>query len=112
MNAPNVIRPLLDNIYVQRLKPSVSPGGIIFPETFKAGKNGRSARQKFAAIPDLFHARVLAVGPDVRELAQGDEVIVYSYADSDGSKVFTGESVGEKDKFFIKPGDVVCAVEP
>jgi hypothetical protein len=112
MTDPNVIRPTGSNIYIQRIRPKMTPGGLHLPETFKAGKNGRSKREEFAAIPDTFHAHVLAVGPDVRELAQGDEVIVFSYADSDGSKVFTGESVGEKDKIFIKPDDIVCVVDP
>ncbi len=111
MSDPNVIRPLGDRIYIQRIRPTMTPGGLHLPATFKAGKNGRSKREEMNAIPDTFYATVLAVGPDVRELAQGDGVIVYSYADSDGSKVFTGDSVGEKDRLFIRPGDVVCAVD-
>lgn len=112
MSDPNVIRPLRDQLYVQRLKQTHYEGGVILkPETFKAGKNGFSAREKMNGIPDYFPAKVLATGPDVRELSQGDEVLVWSYADGDGSKLYTGESVGEKDKMFIKMDDVVCAVE-
>jgi co-chaperonin GroES (HSP10) len=112
MSEPNVIRPMGDRLYVQRIRETVTAGGIVLPETFKAGKNGFSARQKMNAVKDTFHARVLATGPDVRELAQGDEVIVYSFADGDGSKLYTGDAVGEKDKLFIKMDDVVCAVDP
>lgn len=112
MSEPNVIRPLRDQLYVQRIRETASAGGIILPETFKAGKNGFSARQKMNAVPDHYRARVLATGPDVRELAQGDEVLVWSYADGDGSKLYTGEGVGEKDKLFIKMDDVVCAIDP
>lgn len=104
------IRPLHDRIYIQRLRVAESSGGIIFPATFRLKKQF-SARERLNSVPDLFHAIVLAVGPDVRELSQGDEVIVYSFADSDGSKMYTGESVGEKDRLFIGPDDVVCAVE-
>ncbi len=108
---PNVIRPLRDQLYVQRLRESVSAGGIIFPETFSPKKKF-GARERMNAVPDHFRAKVLATGPDVRELAQGDEVLVWSYADGDGSKLWTGEGVGEKDKLFIKADDVVCALEP
>lgn len=107
---PRAIRPLHDRIYIQKLRVAESKGGIIFPETFKLRKQF-SARERLNSVPDLFHAIVLACGPDVRELAQGDEIIVYSFADSDGSKMYTGESVGEKDRMFIGPDDVVCAVD-
>ncbi len=105
------IKPLRDRIYIRKIRETVSSGGIVFPETFRAGKSGHSARLKMNAIQDTFHATVLAVGPESRELAPGDEVIVYSYAEGDGSKLFTGESVGEKDCLFIGPDDVVCAVD-
>jgi co-chaperonin GroES (HSP10) len=111
----NVICPIRDNIYIERSIEKQSAGGIIFPETF----NYRfSARLKMNAIPDVFRAKVLAVGTDTRELrdgdgvaiAYGDEVYVYSYAEGDGSKLYTGESVGEKSRIFIKPKDIVFAV--
>jgi co-chaperonin GroES (HSP10) len=107
---PRAIRPLHDRIYIQKLRVAESKGGIIFPETFKLRKQF-SARERLNSVPDLFHAIVLACGPDVRELSQGDEIIVYSFADSDGSKMYTGDSVGEKDRMFIGPDDVVCAVD-
>lgn len=105
------IKPTREKIYIQRLREEQSSGGILFPSCFKAGKNGFSAREKINAVPDTFYARVLAVGPEVRELAPGDEVIVYSYAAGDGKQLWTGTSVGERDKIFIDPDDVVCAVE-
>jgi co-chaperonin GroES (HSP10) len=102
------IRPLRDRLYVQRLFVASSKGGIIFPKAFKFGF---SARQKINAISDVFRARVLAIGPEVRELVVGDEILVHSYADGDGSTLWTGVSVGEKDRMFIEFKDVVCGVE-
>jgi co-chaperonin GroES (HSP10) len=107
--------PIRDNIYVERVPKRVTPGGIHLPETFRAGKSGLSARERMNAIPD--HFRVLATGPEVQKseaagLFQGDHALVWSYAKGDGTKLYTGESVGEKDRLFIKPNDVVCAVDP
>ncbi len=112
MSSPNVIRPLRDQLYVQRIAETHYTGGVILkPGTFKAGKNGFSARERMNGVADYFAARVLAIGPDVRELSQGDEVLVWSYAEGDGTKLMTGDSVGEKDKMFVKMADVVCAIE-
>lgn len=106
------MKPLGSRLYVERIRPAVTPGGIHLPETFKAGKHGSSARQKVNAIEDTFRATVLAIGPDVRELSPGDIVVVFSFAEGDGSKLYTGESVGEKGRMFIGLDDVVCAIEP
>ena len=97
---PNVIRPLRDQLYVQRVRPTQTEGGIVLPATF----NYRfSARQKMNAVPDYFLAKVLAVGPEERSgLQPGDHTFVWSYADGDGSKLYVGESVGERDRLFIK----------
>lgn len=103
------IRPLRDLLYVERLRPKMTPGGLHLPETFKAGRTGHSAREKMNAISDTFPARVLAVGPQVREVEPGDEILVLTFADGDGSKLWTGENVGERDRMFIKPDDIVCA---
>ena len=59
--------------------------------------------------PRLFHAIVLSCGPRVRELSQGDEIIVYSFARDES--LYTGVSVGEKDRMFIEPDDVVFAID-
>ncbi len=108
--------PIRDWLYVERIKETKTTGGILLPETFKAGKSGLSARQKMNAIKDHFLVKVLATGPEVQKseasgLFQGDHALVWSYAEGDGSKLFTGETGGEKDRLFIKPGDVVCAVD-
>ncbi len=117
MSEYNVICPLHDNIYVEKIVETETAGGIVIPGSFDYRF---SARLKFGAIPDYFRAKVLAVGPNKRELmdsegqalAYGDEVYVYSYAGGDGSKLMTGESVGEKGRCFIKPDDIVMAVSP
>jgi co-chaperonin GroES (HSP10) len=116
LDEPLTISPIRDWLYVERLREKESPGGIIFPETFKTGKGGFSAREKMNAVKDHFMVRVLATGPEVQRsevsgLFQGDHALVWSYAAGDGSKLFTGESVGERDRLFIKPNDVVCAVD-
>ncbi len=110
LDGPRAIRPLHDRIYIQRVRVKESAGGILFPATFRQAKQF-SARERMNAIPDVFHAYVLAVGPDVRELARGDEIVVFAYAEGDGSKLYTGDSSGEKDRMFIGPDDVVCAVD-
>ena len=113
---PATVVPIGSWIYVERIAERMSPGGIHLPETFRAGKSGLSARERINAIKDHFMVLVLATGPDVQKseaagLLQGDHALVWSYAEGDGSKLYTGESVGEKDRLFIKPGDVVCAVD-
>jgi co-chaperonin GroES (HSP10) len=108
---PRYVRPIRDNIYIQRIRPAQSAGGIIFPTSFKFGKSGFSAKAKMDAIPDVFPAHVLALGPEVRELSVGDEIMVYTYAEGDGSKLYTGETTGERERLFIRPDDVVCAVD-
>ncbi len=108
--------PIRDWLYVERIPERTSPGGIHLVETFRAGKSGLSARERMNAVKDHFMVRVLATGPDVQKseaagLFQGDFALVWSFAGGDGSKLMTGENVGEKDRLFIKPNDVVCAVD-
>ena len=100
MSEPNVIRPIGAQMYIERVPRLQSDGGIHLPETF----NYRfSARQKMNAIPDYFLAKVLAVGPDERSgLQPGDHTLVWSYAGGDGAKLYVGESVGEKNRLFIR----------
>jgi co-chaperonin GroES (HSP10) len=105
---PWALRAIGDHIYIQRLRVAESKGGIIFPETFSLRKKF-SARERLNSVPELFHAIVLSAGPRVRELSQGDEIIVYSFAGDES--LYTGVSVGEKNRMFITPNDVVCAVE-
>lgn len=106
--APRALRAIGKHIYIQRLRVAESAGGIIFPATFSLSKKF-SARERLNSVPELFHAIVLSCGPRVRELSQGDEIIVYSFARDES--LYTGVSVGEKDRMFIEPDDVVCAVE-
>ena len=107
-DAPRALRAIGNHIYIQRLRVAESKGGIIFPATFSLSKKF-SARERLNSVPELFHAIVLSCGPRVRELSQGDEIIVYSFARDES--LYTGVSVGEKDRMFIEPDDVVCAVE-
>lgn len=107
-DAPRALRAIGEHIYIQRLRVTESKGGIIFPASFSPTKKF-SARERLNAVPELFHAIVLSAGPRVRELSQGDEIIVYSF--SRGDDLYTGTGVGEKGRMFIESDDVVCAVD-
>ncbi len=97
---PNVIRPIGAKMYVEKIIPKTSHGGIHIPESFDFKF---SAKKKHDAIPDVTLVRVLAVGPDERSgLQPGDMTYIWTYASGDGSKLWTGEGVGEKNRFFIK----------
>lgn len=107
-------------LYVERIRKTMSDGGSIhLPQTFKAGKHGYSAREKMNAVSDTFLVRVLATGPEVARseaagLEQGDHALVYSFADAidDPNRgLWSGESSGERDRIFIRPGDIVCALD-
>lgn len=103
-----MVKPLGSRVYVERIHETETRGGLIIPQTFKA----RGPGQKVGAVPDYFRARVLAVGPDVRELTEGDEVLVYTYAEGDGSKLYSGETDGSRDKMLVRyPDDLVCAID-
>lgn len=102
MGAP-IVSPLRDLLFVETLdmgRETVTEGGIIIPAT-----QGARARTK----SDLWRGRVLAVGPLVRDVEPGEDVIVHTWADGDGSKLYSGESVGGH-RSFIKLGDVACVV--
>lgn len=92
------IRPLRDRIHIRRLEghgiETTTPGGIIIPATTEARAKTKN---------DYFRAEVLAVGPDVRELAAGEHVLVHTWADGDGSVLYTSGA-------FIGPDDVICVV--
>ena len=112
-----IVIPIRDWLYVEKIPERMSPGGIHLVETFRAGKSGVSARERMNAVKDHFTVRVLATGPEVQRseasgLFQGDLALVWSYAAGDGSKLFTGETGGEKNRLFIKPNDVVCGLDP
>ncbi len=105
---PRALRAIGEHIYIQRLRVAESKGGIIFPATFSLRKKF-SARERLNSVPEMFHAIVLSCGPRVRELSQGDEILVYSFAKDE--TLYTGVSVGEKDRLFIEPDDVVFAID-
>jgi hypothetical protein len=107
------VRPLRDLVYVEKIVQTHSPSGLIeLPGTFRAGKGGHSARLKMGAVQDTFHARVLSIGPNVRELSPGDEVLVFTFAEGDGSTLWTGENVGERNRMMVKyPDDILCALD-
>lgn len=100
-----MIRPLRDMVLIEKLdqeRETVTAGGIVLPATLQA---------KAKTKQDTFHAKVLAKGPKVpAELGVGDEIIVETWADGDGTKLFTGEGVGGH-RFFITPNDIVCVVD-
>lgn len=105
-----VVRPLGDWILIEKITHKMSEGGLLhLPQAF----NHKSrATLKHGAVADYFRARVLARGPRVPcELEQFDEVMVHTYAEGDGQRLYTGEDSGEKGRMFIKPGDIICAVE-
>lgn len=91
------IRPLRDRIHIRRLEghgiETVTPGGIIIPATSEA----RAKTKR-----DYFRAEVVATGPEVRDLEPGEHVLVHTWADGDGSELYTGS--------FIGPDDVICVV--
>lgn len=100
----SAVLPLRDNIYVEKLdvgREVITPGGIIIPATTQSSVKTKS---------DLWRGRVLAVGPDVRDVSPGNDVIVLAWAGGDGTKLFTGEEVGGF-RTFVKPDDVVCEVD-
>jgi len=104
MGAPNVT-PLRDLVLVEALdvgRETVTAGGIIIPATTQSRAKTKS---------DLWRGRVLAVGPKVRDLSPGDDVIVHTWADGDGSKLYSGENVGGH-RQFIREGDIACACSP
>jgi co-chaperonin GroES (HSP10) len=92
------IRPLRDRIHIRRLEghgiETVTPGGIVIPATTEARAKSKN---------DYFRAEVIGIGPDVRELAPGDHVLVHTWHDGDGSTLYTSGT-------FIGPDDVICAV--
>ena len=108
--------PVGEWIYVERIRRTHTDGGIHLPQTFKAGKHGYSAAQKMNAVQDHFMVRVLATGPEVPNseaagLQQGDYALCWAFAEGDGARLWTGESSGEKDRLFVKPSDIVCALD-
>lgn len=103
------VRPLRDLLYVERVRREKTAGGIVIPQTFD---HRHRPSLKFGAIADHFEAKVLAVGPDVREVRPGDHVLVWTYAGAGEKRLWTGEPGDSKDRLFVRcPDDVVCAID-
>ena len=106
-----MLRPYGDRILVEKLDgegvETVSAGGIILPAVeWKRGKTRH--------VPDTFRARVKAAGPRVaevlgQELAEGDEVVVYTYAEDGHGRLLTGDETPYG--LFVRARDVI-AVNP
>jgi len=113
VNDPNVIRPIGARMYVERIRPKQTPGGLHIPECFKAGKNGLSARERMNGIPDYFLVRILAIGSEeCSGFRPGDHTFVWSYREGDGSRLYTGDSVGERDRIVIRGRRAGDSTEP
>lgn len=97
-------------LYIEKIVQTMTEGGLHIPQTADYKKN---PRLRFAGVENTFRARVLSVGSRVSEpVYQGDEIVVWTFAEGDGSTLYTGENVGEKRRLFIKQKDVVCVLEP
>lgn len=106
--AARVLRAYGEWIYVQKIVEERTSGGLFIPQT---ADYRHKPRLRFASVENTFRARVLSIGPRVDlDIDQGDEILVYTFAEGDGSKFYTGENVGEKGRLFIKPKDIVCAI--
>jgi co-chaperonin GroES (HSP10) len=104
-----VLRPLRDLIHVEPIRETVSAGGILLPEDYKALGSKKAVNR-----PDTFRARVLAVGPEVRGVEPGEDVLVYTWSErADGTRrgLYTGHDV--PGGLLVRyPEDIVCAVDP
>ncbi len=105
--------PLGDWIFIEKIvKPAgenKTPGGIIIPDTFD---HKHRASLKHGAVPDYFEARVLAKGPRVpADVTQFTKCLVYTYAEGDGKRLYTGEQVNRKNQLFVKIDDILCMLD-
>jgi co-chaperonin GroES (HSP10) len=105
-----VLKPLRNLVHVERVpKPEKTEGGVVLVHGYESRKDPAA---KVRATPDHFEARVLAVGPQVRGLAPGDHILVYSFDQvSHEHGLYTGHPTGEKDRMLIRfPEDIVYVV--
>lgn len=101
------VQPLRNLVYIERLKREVSAGGIHLAQTWDHRNN---PRLKYAGIKDYFEAKVLSVGPQVREVNPGDTVLVYTFTE-DNTKLWTGEKADGDRLFVAYPDDLLAVVE-
>lgn len=113
------LRPLRRLVHVEKLPDlgrsrengeTRTAGGIIVPDTY-ADRGSRKAVNR----PDVFRARVLAVGSEVPsgELAEGDEVLVLTWsAKPDGSRrsMYTGVDAPGDTLLVEYPEDIECVL--
>ena len=108
------VRPLRNLVLVERVEKRVTDGGIVIPETFDAK---HSPRLKMLAKADYFEVEVKACGPEVRDLKPGDHAYVFTFAEGDGTTLYTGTSdtgarADQAKRLFVKwPQDFVCAID-
>lgn len=107
-----MLRPYGDRILVEKLDghglETVSPGGIVLPAV--EWRRGTTRH-----IADTFRARVKAAGPKVaevvgQELAEGDEVVVYTYARDGRGSTLTGDETPYG--LFVRAEDVIAVESP
>jgi co-chaperonin GroES (HSP10) len=106
------VRPIGDNVLVERVTghgvERTTAGGIVIPATSEA---------KATTKNDVFRARILAAGPDAKDVQRAVEdgfehVLVYAWRDTStdmGKGLYTGVQTG-KNRLFIKPDDIVMAL--
>ena len=107
--------PLRNLVLVERIREEMSSGGIVLPQAFKR----KHPTDKHRVQPDYWRGRVQAIGPEVRELAEGDEVLIVTWADEGHGGLYTGVDArtgGPATPFSPRvlveyPEDIVCAVE-
>lgn len=113
------LRPLRRLVHVEKLPDlgqtrqdgeTKTAGGIIVPDTY-ADRGSRKAVNR----PDVFRAKVLAVGGGVPagELSEGDEVLVLSWgAKPDGTRrsLYTGVDAPGGTLLVEYPDDIECVL--
>lgn len=101
------ITPLRDLLLVERLEghgiERVTKGGIIIPATLEAHAKTKN---------DTWRGKVIAKGPKAPDdVVVNDVVMVFTWADGDGKKLYTGHEALTKNQCFIEPDDIVCIVD-
>lgn len=106
MSSRGNIAPLRDLVLVERLSghgiERTSKGGIVLPSTLEA---------KAKTKADWFRARVLAVGPEARDVRAGEDVLVYTWKGETGRGLYTGHALGAG-QLLIAAEDIVAALDP
>lgn len=99
------VSPLRDLVLVETLdqgRETVTEGGIVLPATLQS--HAKTKR-------DLWRGRVIAVGPEVKGIEPGEHLLVHTWAEGDGSKLYSGEGVGGH-RSFVREVDIACVIAP